>query len=316
MNLTFDELARELERSMNAPQPSERWALYRLIAPVIDYANRDLGLKVYFEFPQNSRHGSSQSLDVALLTGHGECHLLLEAKRVARDISIEQISKYLLTDCRAIVTNGGGWLLSDNGRTIAKRLFSSAKSEIDTAALADVIAFIKGELNSDESWQFGNQILPALIITEAYHKLQKAFRRSNYAYSAADFDSAMCLLDSHCRPSVVDRAFLNELLRSCSAGQLFPPRFDVKIRSSRVVIVDRCPLDTGRKRLVRLEVGKGRSDVLVSSALAATSETLDSVVTGFAHDKGAHMRRFRLGDETVAKLFAKSLASAMAKMLK
>ena len=81
-------LISQMQEHLNAPQKSERWAMYRLIVPVIDLANSKLGLRAYFEFNQTSSHGTSQSVDVALLDEHSP-RVMVEAKRVDRRIAAE-----------------------------------------------------------------------------------------------------------------------------------------------------------------------------------------------------------------------------------
>lgn len=100
--MTFEELVNYLERQFAHPQPSERWAMYRLINPVIDYSTQETGLIPYFEYNQTSAHGTHQSVDIALLDKDSEPRIFIEAKRADRRVSPEQIEKYLESSDRGI----------------------------------------------------------------------------------------------------------------------------------------------------------------------------------------------------------------------
>ena len=50
------DLLQHLEEHLRSPQKSERWAMYRLIVPVVDFANATLGMSDYFEFNQTSAY--------------------------------------------------------------------------------------------------------------------------------------------------------------------------------------------------------------------------------------------------------------------
>lgn len=123
--MSIADLAQRLLPYFRDPQPSERWAMYRLIAPVVDHANAQLGLRVFFEYNQTSRHGTSQSVDIALLRDD-EPVVLIEAKRADRKVSSEQIAKYLLDRTHGVVTNGNDWILSLESRCTHVRLYDQA----------------------------------------------------------------------------------------------------------------------------------------------------------------------------------------------
>ena len=62
MNKT--ELLHILDSNYRQVQPSECWAMYRLITPVVDFANQRLKYTPYFEYNQTSDHGTYQSVDI------------------------------------------------------------------------------------------------------------------------------------------------------------------------------------------------------------------------------------------------------------
>jgi hypothetical protein len=111
-NMDIDFLIKLLENNFANSQPSERWAMYRLINPVVDYANQSLGYTPYFEYNQTSSHGTHQSVDIALLDETYTPRIFVEAKRADRKISPEQIEKYLDVMDHGVVTNGYIWTKS------------------------------------------------------------------------------------------------------------------------------------------------------------------------------------------------------------
>jgi len=113
--MTRQELIKNLNYCFENSQPSERFAMYRLITPVVDFANELKGLNAYFEYNQTSEHRSHQSVDIALL-GEDKPIVLIEAKRLRRRLSADQINKYLLEKTRGIVTDGENWILCLNGK--------------------------------------------------------------------------------------------------------------------------------------------------------------------------------------------------------
>ena len=77
--------------------------MYRVIMPVVDHSEKGRPRTAYFEYNQTSRHGTSQSVDVALLS-NGEEEVFLEAKAIGKFISSDQIAKYLVAGVRGLVS--------------------------------------------------------------------------------------------------------------------------------------------------------------------------------------------------------------------
>jgi hypothetical protein len=108
--------------------------MYRLIVRIVDLANSQLNLTAYFEFSQVSGHGTSQSVDIALLDGFSP-KTIIEAKRVGRRIGSDQISKYLPPDIRGIVADGIRWILCFDSRSRALLLCDAESNAIKAAAV-------------------------------------------------------------------------------------------------------------------------------------------------------------------------------------
>jgi hypothetical protein len=140
MNLS--QLAEGLSFQFQYPQKSERWAMYRLIMPVVDFAEAASPRTVHFEYNQTSLHGTSQSVDIALLNDATE-EVFLEAKRIDRLISSDQISKYMKDGVRGLVSNGIDWILCMEGQSRRIRIYDPDRRNVNQNGLEDIIGFIR-----------------------------------------------------------------------------------------------------------------------------------------------------------------------------
>lgn len=73
------------------PQPSERWAMYRLICPVTDAASEINGLEAFYEYSQPNGPNKRLSADIAIVQGSRPVWLI-EAKKFARKLHPGQVS--------------------------------------------------------------------------------------------------------------------------------------------------------------------------------------------------------------------------------
>lgn len=91
------------------PQPSERWAMYRLICPIVDAAALASGLVPYFELSQPNGPNKRLSADIALVSGDKPVWLV-EAKKFTKRLDPGLIAPYLSPDVMGVVTNGNHWV--------------------------------------------------------------------------------------------------------------------------------------------------------------------------------------------------------------
>jgi hypothetical protein len=49
----MNDLLRQIQEHVNKPQKSERWTMYRLIAPVVNFANSTLGFEGILRIKSN-----------------------------------------------------------------------------------------------------------------------------------------------------------------------------------------------------------------------------------------------------------------------
>ena len=304
MNKT--DLISHLKHHLANAQKSERWAMYRLITPIVDYANQKLGLNPFFEFNQTSAHGTHQSIDIALLDENEIPQVLVEAKRVGRILSAEQISKYLTSKQRGVVTNGEIWILCDQDRHACVSLLKSQPNGFNTNALDLVIRFlqlqhIKADF-TDTPTEYKSALHPLIV-----NKDIKAIR-STHPKAIATLETLPEMLSSIDSKSELEKRLLEHLAAKISDHETMPS-IRVEVRKTRISFFDESSSDT-HQRIARIELGKSQPDVLVKKDLVDENGQLQQM-TSTIHDKGAHMRRFRIGSLKDAERLAAGLAKLL-----
>lgn len=304
----IEDLEEALSRHFASPQKSERWAMYRLINPVVDFAISEMGLEAYFEFNQTSTHGTSQSVDIALLDG-GIPVVLIEAKRADRRISAEQIGKYLSDDVRGIVSNGYNWILCLEGESKQLSIWDDAKGACIRESLTEITDFIQTGKSEGSEWDTSSSYMPPSVKPSKPSKQIKATRENKPITVAVSIEHCQSLIRGHPKATVLEVAFLESVIASVQkAMKCIPTNCRVEFRESRVSFFnDELP---GRsKRAGRIELGKKQPDILVLTSLVEEYGHISKIATPEPADKGPHMRRFRLSSTEQANLFGASLGS-------
>jgi hypothetical protein len=308
--ISLNELITFLEGHFQNLQPSERWAMYRLITPVIDYANQSMGLFPYFEYNQTSSHGTHQSVDIALLDDQESPRILIEAKRADRKVSPEQIDKYLDKTTRGVVTNGFIWILCHEGKHEAVTLF---KDRLDTVSLERILGFLMGsvEINgklSASDHVYSNPVKVRRIVNKA--KVSRAIHPVTVCSIHKDL---LGFIQSAEKPPTNELALLHSI---CTAHNEItnPECLRVEVRKTRISFFDNRP-SVKNSRVARIELGKAQPDILVRTWIVDKHPELTSIAKPEIHDKGAHMRRFRLGSEEQATAFGRTMVMILGKVL-
>lgn len=117
------------------PQPSERWAMYRLICPVVDDACAKSGLEPYFEFSSPNGPNRRLSADIALMQEDLPIWLI-EAKKYGRKIDPGMIDAYLKKGLMGVVSNGNYWI------------FKVREKFLEVGPLLDLNGRMKGDVYS------------------------------------------------------------------------------------------------------------------------------------------------------------------------
>lgn len=307
--MDLENLVARLLPHLHAPQKSERWSMYRLISPVIDYANEALGFTVYFELNQTSHHGQSQSVDIALLDGEKPI-VLVEAKRAGRKISSDQIAKYLQKNERGLVSDGFQWILCRNGENT--RLLIYDGDEVSRDKLSAIIGFIRGGTVSGVAWTGDTVLAVTEVKPRQPKKTQRATRVSNPVVPTASLEDLAIQVRGLPQVLPVQAALLAAILCRIEerGGSLGGMRWEV--RSSRISIFnDNVQGHGSSHRLARLLLEVGNPDVLVLNAIVELHPRLADIAKPAPHDKHPGMRRFRLGNEIQAKAFGAALVDAL-----
>lgn len=283
--------------------------MYRLIAPVVDYANSTMGLTVYFEFNQTSEHKTSQSVDIALLEGT-QPKVMIEAKRVDRPIAAEQIYKYLRPGVRGLVTNGVHWVMCLNGESKAVRLHHVSDGKTNVASLSEIVGFIRAEPCERRGWSAVEVYVDPSIKPLRPSKTDRAHRQKNTVEVATDTIVLRGLFNGLTAASHLESTLLDSMLHQFEDQGALPGHLHAKVRASRVSFFD-SRLTSKSTRVARIELGKRQPDVLVHSGLVSSWDELARIASPAPHDKGSRMRRFRLSDETQTRDFGVALAKVL-----
>ncbi|MEH6585220.1 MAG: hypothetical protein V7720_01615 [Halioglobus sp.] len=306
--MTIDDLIQLLEQHFQEPQPSERWAMYRLITPVVDYANQSMGLNPYFEYNQTSSHGTHQSVDIALLDDTDTPRIFIEAKRADRKVSPEQIEKYLDISDRGVVTNGYIWILCFEGKHEAITLF---QDRLVLDSLDKILDFITGSGKisgkvSTASDVYVNPVKPRRVVNKA--KVSRPTHTVTVVSSQQEF---MAFIDTAKNRPTNESALLLSIAKTL--GQIPTPEYlKIETRKTRVSFSDE-RLSRNEKRMARIELGKAQPDLLIRTWVVDRHPEIADIAPPTIHDKGAHMRRFRLSSEEQAVAFGLALVSVLAK---
>lgn len=302
----IDVLVRYLAHHCAASQPAERWAMYRLITPVIDFACHKTGWQPFFEYNQTSSHGTSQSIDIALLE-EGVPRVLIEAKRAKRRISRQHIEKYLTPGLDGIVSNGTDWILcrDEDGHLIS--VWDEVEKRVSRDGVEQVIAFIVDGAIAGSKIDPETDIAPVLR-PGRHRKAQSAHRKQHTVESIGSADALHAFAAQNARLSVLDRDFLEgfaTLFETLAENML------VEARETRMSVW--CFSSGQKDRLMRIEFGKQQPSIIVKTAIVdACDESIVNVAHN-RHDKHGGMREFRPKSEQQAQSLGRMISALLAR---
>jgi hypothetical protein len=126
------------------PQPSERWAMYRLICPVVDRACDESGLEPFFEYSQPNGPNRRLSADIALMR-RDQPIWLIEAKKFSQRLHPDLVAPYLKEGMMGIVTNGNYWVFCVNGKTFTAGPLLNDSRHVERTILDQLVSLIATE---------------------------------------------------------------------------------------------------------------------------------------------------------------------------
>lgn len=131
-----------LERIIK-PQPSERWAMYRLICPVVDAACELSGLEPFFEYSQPNGPNKRLSADIALMAeGRKTPVWVVEAKKYDRALDPGMIDAYLNPGAMGVVSNGNQWIFKIACQYLSVGPLLTRDGRLDLAIYQMLVAMI------------------------------------------------------------------------------------------------------------------------------------------------------------------------------
>lgn len=304
--MTKEYLIEHLSYHLRNSQKSERWAMYRLITPVVDYANKSMGLEVYFEFNQTSKHHSSQSVDIALLK-KDKPTLMIEAKRINRKISAELITKYLTSNVRGIVTNGESWILCSKGKNRCVSL-TNGEPNVLLDKLDEIVSFICNDEIKTSNWNETPLYYQSDIRPSQPLKVNRARRISATVSQMNSLSDVQEFIANTPKLSALDIALLDTIFVNLDKKDGFNVGNDYELRTTRASFFQILNSTGKRTRAARIEFGKKNPDVLILTELVDQEPSMLEFITSAPHDKGAHMRRFRPFDKKQTDLLGQVIA--------
>ncbi|MHA6885000.1 hypothetical protein [Ralstonia pseudosolanacearum] len=323
-------LIQNLVSHMATPQAAERWAMYCLICPVVDFANGKSGLVSEFEHLQRSAHGTFQKVDIALLDSETRsARVMVEAKGFDKPVSAELIEKYLEPSMRGAVTNGCHWVLCMGGSSKIVALSRSDGMFIEQA-LDEVVSFLRGEQVDASSWDAQDAYTAKRSRSSAPKKIVRANPASTSAgtlssdareqSNAAKPEKSTLWVDSAGLGDVVqalksakplEAVFLSALATRLASAHPLAHYLKFEVRETRVSFWDQRVSSLKEGRIARIKLGANQPDVIVRTNLVESDERLSNVLPHVVHERGRHMRRFRLSDAVQTERFAAELARVL-----
>lgn len=290
------------------PQPSERWAMYRLICPVVDAACEISGLEPFFEYSQPNGPNKRLSADIALIaSGHETPVWVIEAKKYGRQVLPGMVDAYLNPGAMGAVTNGQQWIFKVGSQYLsigpllhANGLINPDVYQLLVAIIAsiDEASALAAASGWSATWQRSVASAGPTLWkvsggkgTRAYHEKQR-FETLQHAVVAAR---------SHTSPGTLPREFLDRL----TASRLQAPVGHFEVNEARMIW-----WATDKVRGARLNLAGRHLELLVHNSLLECVG-LESIRASIKmHDKNPRMSVLKAGlpDELVGleRLFAAS----------
>ncbi|CUI84399.1 Uncharacterised protein [Achromobacter xylosoxidans] len=267
------------------PQPSERWAMYRLICPVTDAALEISGLEAFYEYSQPNGPNKRLSADIAIVQGSRPVWLI-EAKKFARKLHPGLIDCYLRPGMMGVVTNGNHWIFLVRGKHVLYGPMVRPDGRVDAVVRARVtrmLACISEDeaFGLDDGWREDWRGIAAVESPRIWY-MNKATGSREFAEKLLFDtlgDAARAAL-KHAKHGTSTAMLLEALL----AAEMEIRGGSVEVSKNRLIWV--LP---GLGRGARVDLASRQLDMLVHNTLidAVGRETISASIK--LHDKNHHM---------------------------
>ncbi len=267
------------------PQPSERWAMYRLICPVTDAALEISGLEAFYEYSQPNGPNKRLSADIAIVQGSRPVWLI-EAKKFARKLHPDLIDCYLKPGMMGAVTNGNHWIFLVRGKHVVYGPMVQPDGQVDGAVRGRVTRMLASKSEDEafgleDGWREDWLGIAAVESPQIWY-MNKATGSREFA-EKLHFDTlgeAACAALKHAKHGTSTALLLEELL----AAQVEIRGGSVEVSKNRLIWV--LP---GLGRGARVDLASRQLDMLVHNTLidAVGRDTISASIK--LHDKNHHM---------------------------
>ena len=302
------ELIERITYYLQNSQVSERFAMYRLITPVVDYANAAVNYDVYFEYNQTSSHKTPQSVDIALLVNDVPL-VMIEAKRLNRKLSAEQVNKYLKSEMRGIVTDGENWVLCFKGKNKNINILNRNET-VSVSALDEIISFIQLQAVDINLWTDEIIYYKSTTKPKKQKKKSKAVRKIHETTEIKKLISVNDFIVGTKKITELEKELLRSIFSKLESNKNVFENIFCEFRETRVSFFFR----QKRKRFARIEFGKKQPDMIFLTNLVVSNNSITKIAKPEPHDKGKHMRRFRLYNKKQTIEFGYEIAKIIIKI--
>lgn len=290
------------------PQRSERWAMYRLICPVVDASCEISKLEPFFEYSQPNGPNKRLSADIALISAGQETPIwIIEAKKYGRQVLPGMVDAYLNPGAMGAVTNGQQWIFKVGDQYLSIGPLLQANGLVDPDVYQSLVAIIA---STDEAsallaasgwsatWQRPvGSAGPTLWNVRGGRGTRAYFQKQRFE----TLQHAVVAARSHTSPGTLPREFLDRLAASPDRA----PVGHFEVNEARMIW-----WATDRVRAARLNLAGRHLELLVHNSLLESVGRESIRASIKMHDKNPRMSVLKAGlpDELVGleRLFAAS----------
>lgn len=267
------------------PQPSERWAMYRLICPVVDKACDVSRLEPFFEYSQPNGPNRRLSADIALMK-NDQPIWLIEAKRFNQRLHPDLITPYLKECVMGIVTNGNHWIFCVQGKTFTAGPLLNMSGQIDESILECLVALISTDSEDaalaqaypwSSAWQpFARSVGPNIWRSTAGTGARLFVEKHKFS----TLMEAVSAAQAHVQQDTIVRLFLDELI---VAGQEITTGM-IEVSTKRLIwwLPD-------RRRAARVNLEGKQLEILILNELLDSLGRNRVIASVKIHDKNHKM---------------------------
>ncbi len=183
------------------------------------------------------------------------------------------------------------------------------EEKLNKQALDRVIRFIRGDVSLNSKNDTPSKVYSSKVKIHKSKKKEKATREMHPVQTIVTSSDLVQFIGLSDKRPPNEIAFLEALMDSLPTSYQ-KSKIKIEARKTRISFFN-LSLPKSQKRVARIELGKTQPDVLVRTDIVAMNPALTMIAKPSIHDKGSHMRRFRLGTIEESAMFGKALMKAI-----